>query len=94
MAVVFIDAIPLTAVGKVFKPTLRWAAAQRVVRRMLADLLPATVEAAVEVGADPMHGSLITVTLNSLPEAKRAHLEAQICERLNPLTTRHTIVWR
>ncbi len=92
--VVFIDAIPLTAVGKVFKPTLRWAAAQRVVRRMLADLLPAMGEAAVEVGADPVHGSLIMVTLEGLPAAQRAHLEAQIHERLNPLTTRHAIVWR
>ncbi len=91
--VVFIEAIPLTAVGKVFKPTLRWVAAQRVVRRMLADLLPAAVEAAVEVGADPVHGSLITVTLKGLPEAQQAHLEAQIHERLNPLTTRHAIVW-
>ena len=92
--VVFIDAIPLTAVGKVFKPTLRWAAAQRVAERMLLDLLPAGVDAAVEVGAHPVHGSLITVTLGGLPEVQRGHLDAQVHERLNPLTTRHAIVWR
>jgi len=92
--VLFIDAIPLTAVGKVFKPTLRFAAAQRVVRRMLADLLPVAVEATVEVGADPVHGSLITVILKGLPEEHEAHLGAQIRQRLNPLVMRHTIVWR
>ena len=92
--VVFIDAIPLTAVGKVFKPTLRWAAAQRVVKRMLDDVLPAAVDAVVEVGAHPVHGSLITLTLSGTSAAQQGPLEAQVHERLNPLTTRHAIVWR
>ncbi|MEO7338367.1 MAG: acyl-CoA synthetase, partial [Caldimonas sp.] len=34
----FVDTVPLTAVGKVFKPALRWEAARRAVQRMLADL--------------------------------------------------------
>lgn len=47
------------------------------------------------LGAVPtLHGSLITVTLKGRPEARQGDLDAQIHERLNPLTTRHTIAWR
>jgi fatty-acyl-CoA synthase len=91
--VYFIDAIPLTAVGKVFKPALRWDAAQRAVSQMLADLRRQDLQIAVAVGAHPTHGNLITVRLKGLPAAARAQLEAQVHERLNPLTTRHEIVW-
>src|SRR5206468_7827027 len=41
--VYIVDAIPLTGVGKVFKPQLRWDAAERKVRAMLADLHQGTV---------------------------------------------------
>jgi fatty-acyl-CoA synthase len=93
VAVYFIDAIPLTAVGKVFKPALRWDAAQRAVSQMLANLRQQDLRIAVDVGADPTHGSLITVRLTGLPAAARAQLEAQVHERLNPLEMRHEIVW-
>jgi fatty-acyl-CoA synthase len=93
VAVYFVDAMPVTAVGKVFKPALRWDAAQRAVTQMLADLRRQDLEIAVEVGAHPAHGSLITVTLKGLPVAARAQLEAQVHERLNPLELRHTVVW-
>ena len=93
VAVYFVDAIPLTAVGKVFKPALRWDAAQRAVTQMLADLRRQDLEIAIEVGAHAIHGSLITVRLKGLPAAARAQLEAQVHERLNPLELRHEIVW-
>lgn len=93
VAVYFIDVIPLTAVGKVFKPALRWDAAQRAVSQMLADLCRQDLQIAVAVGAHPTHGNLITVRLKGLPAAARAQVEAQVHERLNPLTTRHEIVW-
>lgn len=38
VAIVLIDAMPLTAVGKVFKPQLRWDAARRVFTDVLAPL--------------------------------------------------------
>ena len=94
VAVYFIDAIPLTAVGKVFKPALRWDAAQRAVSQMLADLRQQDLQIAVEVGPDSTHGSLITVKLKGLPASARAPLEAQVHERLNPLVMRHEIAWQ
>ena len=88
-----VDAIPLTAVGKVFKPALRWQAAERAVAAMLTDLTPAGVSLAVEVGAHAAHGSLITVAWSGVPEPERARLARQVDERLDPLTMRHVLVW-
>ena len=59
----FIDAMPLTAVGKVFKPALRLDAAQRAVGRLLADLAPDGAAIRVETGAHAEHGDLITVRI-------------------------------
>ena len=90
--VYFIDTIPLTAVGKVFKPALRSDAAQRAIGRMLADLPAATIT--VAVASHAVHGSLATVTLQGVAEPDRAALAQQVHERLNPLVMQHEIVWR
>ena len=92
--VYFIEALPLTAVGKVFKPALRWDAARRAVTRMLAGLRRDGGEIAVAVGPHAEHGSLITLTIEGLPTGDRALLERQIGERLDPLVMKHETVWR
>ena len=91
--VVFVDAIPLTAVGKVFKPALRHAAARRVVERLLADIVRDGVGLAVDAGIHPEHGSLITVTLSNAAPAARSALGEAVHKRLDPLTMRHEIAW-
>ncbi len=90
----FVEAVPLTAVGKVFKPALRWDAAQRAVTRMLVALGRPGVEMAVQVGAHAEHGSLITVVISGVAEGERAALGQRVDERLDPLTLRHELVWR
>jgi len=87
-----IDAIPLTGVGKVFKPTLRWDAARRWTEGLLADLVPAGAALKVEVGAHPVHGSLIGVTLTGVAAAQRAAIGKQVHERLDPIKTHHELV--
>jgi fatty-acyl-CoA synthase len=89
----FIDAIPLTAVGKVFKPTLRLDAAQRAVDRLLADLARDGVGIHVEAGAHAEHGDLMTVRIDGVAEAERAALGRQVDARLDPLVMKHQIVW-
>ena len=89
-----VDPMPLTGVGKVFKPALRWDAARRVVTRMLADVAPAGGNVSVEVGAHPVHGSLISVTIDGVPQAARDALAAQVHAHLDPLVMRHEVVWR
>jgi len=89
----FTDAVPLTAVGKVFKPALRWDAAQRAVTRLLADVPISDQTLTVQVGAHPEHGTLIRVEIAGVSEIERAALQQQIDQRLDPLTLRHAIVW-
>ena len=89
-----IETVPLTAVGTVFKPALRWDAAQRAVTRMLSDLRRDGLGIGVAVGAHAEHGSLVTVTLEGAGPAERARLEQAVRARLDPLTLRHVIVWR
>jgi fatty-acyl-CoA synthase len=83
--VYIVETIPLTGVGKVFKPQLRWDAAERKVRAMLADL---HADADVKAAAHATHGNLVTVTLRG----GNAEVEAEIHKRLAPLVMRHEVV--
>jgi fatty-acyl-CoA synthase len=91
--VTFIDAIPLTAVGKVFKPALRWEAARSAVTRLLAGVAPEGAALDVEVGAHAVHGNLITVRFAGVAEPARAALAQRVQERLGALEMRHEIGW-
>jgi fatty-acyl-CoA synthase len=92
VALHLVDPMPLTGVGKIFKPALRWDAARRVATMMLADLaLPGV---SVEVGAHPVHGSLITVGVAGVPASERDAVQARVRQRLGPLTMRHEVDWR
>ena len=108
VAVLLIDAIPLTGVGKVFKPQLRWMAAREVFSKLLTPLNVDGLDffSHVEVGADGTHGTLATVTLKAAPNANsansarpaspqsRAQAEQLAKERMAPFTIRHQIVWK
>jgi fatty-acyl-CoA synthase len=88
-----VGAIPLTAVGKVYKPSLRTDAAERAVHRML-DFVPASgCKADVQVGPHPEHGTMIHVRLGGADGAAREAITEQVKKKLNPLTLRHEIEW-
>ncbi len=89
----FTDAIPLTAVGKVFKPALRLEATRRAVARLLDGLSPPGAEVCVDVGQHAEHGNLITVRVGGVDIDARESLSSRINARLDPLTTRSEIVW-
>ncbi|MDX2201781.1 MAG: acyl-CoA synthetase [Hyphomicrobiaceae bacterium] len=93
VSVVVVDPMPLTAVGKVFKPRLRWDASQRVFRDALAGFQANGVEIDVAVGPHGTHGSLATVWVRGVAGEARAGLERTIRERLAPFVMRHEIVW-
>jgi fatty-acyl-CoA synthase len=92
----FVEAIPLTAVGKVFKPALRWDAAERAVRRMLASIAADADGCSVDVavGGHAEHGTLITVTLAGGSQAARALVEQRVHEKLDPLPLKHVVAAR
>jgi fatty-acyl-CoA synthase len=88
-----VDSIPLTAVGKVYKPSLRTDAAQRAVRRML-DFVPASgCKADVDLKPHKEHGTMIHVRLSGGQAAAREAVTAQVKKKLDPLTLRHAIEW-
>ena len=100
VAVLVIDAIPLTGVGKVFKPQLRWQAAQAVFSKLLEPLAAEGAAITVAVGADGTHGTLARITVKrtgasagaQAPDAKAA-LAAQVAQCMSPFTIRHQILW-
>jgi fatty-acyl-CoA synthase len=96
VAVLLIDAIPLTGVGKVFKPALRWQAAERVFAPLLAQAIPSGgaggVRVAVSVGADGTHGTLARVVVQGGSAAERAQAAARASEVLAPFTIRHEVM--
>ncbi len=88
-----IDPMPLTGVGKVFKPQLRWVATHRVFTEALAPLSQQNVAFDVSVGAHGTHGSLATVTLRGVPNDARLSVAQRVDQCLNPFVIRHEIQW-
>jgi fatty-acyl-CoA synthase len=91
VALNFVDPMPLTAVGKIFKPALRVDAARRVAEQLLEGLSLSGAPLRVEVVADARHGQLIRVALGAAAGDERARLTKAIDERLDPLTIRHEV---
>ncbi len=88
-----IDPMPLTGVGKVFKPKLRWDAATRVFTGLLTPLRERGIDCKVEVGAHGSHGSIATVTLTGVPEATREAVTNEVHTLLGPFVMRHEVVY-
>jgi fatty-acyl-CoA synthase len=88
-----INPMPLTGVGKVFKPQLRWDAATRVLTMILAPLAEKGIDCSVRVGAHGSHGSLATVTFVNAPDHERDALAAEVHAVLAPFVLRHEIVF-
>lgn len=74
-SVIIVDELPLTPVGKIFKPALVREQIAQVFRQVLKDLAPGRFE--VEVLADPRHGNLAVVKLAD-PAGKREAVEAAL----------------
>jgi fatty-acyl-CoA synthase len=91
--IIVIDPMPLTAVGKVFKPHLRWDAAQRVFAQRLTALREQGLFYEISVGPHDTHGTLAIVTVKDVPSGSRDAVAQQVHEVLNPFVIRHEIRW-
>ncbi len=92
VALHFVAPMPLTAVGKIFKPALRIDAIRRVAEQLLEGLGAGGESVAVQVEPDAKHGQLVRVSLGGTQGAARERLIAAVHERLGPLTIRHEVV--
>ena len=90
--VIPVEPMPLTGVGKVFKPQLRWDAATRVFTRVLAQLTDRGIDCSVKVGPHGSHGSIATVTLRGVSSDARQAVENEVHTLLAPFVLRHEVV--
>jgi fatty-acyl-CoA synthase len=90
--VIPVEPMPLTGVGKVFKPQLRWDAATRVFTRVLAQLTDRGIDCTVKVGPHGSHGSMATVTLRGVSGDAREAVENEVHTLLAPFVLRHEVV--
>ncbi len=91
--ILLVDPMPLTGVGKVFKPRLRWLASERVFERTLAPLAEKGAVCRVLVAAHGTHGSLATVTVSGVLPSFRQAVGNEIRRHLAAFTLRHEIEW-
>ncbi len=96
VALHFIDSMPLTAVGKIFKPALRFDAIGRVAGALVATALAgqgaSAADWALAVLPDAQHGQVVQVTLHSSDGSQRQAWAAAVHAALGPLALHHTVV--
>ncbi len=93
-SIVILDQMPLTTVGKIFKPPLRSDAVRRVYAEALSSVLPAHLSWEIQVEPNPQHGMLATLILSGIPEEQRAHVQEQIARALGVYVVKYQIQWR
>jgi fatty-acyl-CoA synthase len=92
--VVPIPVMPLTGVGKIFKPALRLDAAQRAFEAALAPLKAEGVDATVAVRNDPDYGTLAVVRVGGAADPAHAAIEKRCTELLGGFQIRHRVVFQ
>jgi len=88
--VVIVDKIPLTPVGKIFKPALRWDAIKRVYEDELRQLGDLVESIEVKVAEDKIHGSLATIIVKPAPNVSRD----RIADTVNEILGRYTVKYK
>jgi len=89
--VVVIPVMPLTGVGKIFKPALRLQAAQLAFEAAIAPLEAQGVAASVSVRDDPTHGTLAVVRIGKPGLLTPDAIEQQCSQLLGGFQIRHAV---
>lgn len=87
--IVVLDAMPMTAVGKIAKPALRRDATRRAAQAAIAQ--HAGTRSAIEVKEDATGKLCIAVTLSNTPQGERDRLAAVLKDALGRLNLNHEI---
>jgi fatty-acyl-CoA synthase len=85
--IAIVEEVPLTPVGKIFKPALRWKAIEKVYQTALEDLQDLAESVEVAVSEDKVHGSLAAITIQAASQAS----EEQIKDKVDGLLARFTV---
>jgi len=87
--VFIIDQIPLTPVGKIFKPALRWDAIKRVYETELEKLGPLADSVELKVGEDKVHGSSVTIKVKAAANVSKDEITSKVSELLALYTVKY-----
>jgi fatty-acyl-CoA synthase len=87
------DRIPLTAVGKIFKPKLRWDATRRVYEQELKALGDLALSVEVSVAEDKVHGTKALIRIRPAQGADPEKIRKRVQEILARYTVRHEVVF-
>ena len=90
--VIVLDQLPVTAVGKIFKPALRCDATRRAFDAALAPLRTSGVELKVEAAPDDRYGVLARVTVLGVDPAARPSMTAEVNRLLGRFTVQREVV--
>jgi fatty-acyl-CoA synthase len=91
--VVIIPEMPMTGVGKIFKPQLRWRETETVLTDYLKGLTEKGLGVKVDVGEGPKGGTLATITLSG-QTADKAEAEAEVARVVGNFTyIKHQVNW-
>ncbi len=89
--VLVIDEMPLTPIGKIFMPALRWDSTRRVYEKELEVLGDAAESVEVEVAEDKLYGSMATIKVKPAPGADSGQIESQVRDLLAHYTVRYRL---
>jgi fatty-acyl-CoA synthase len=90
--VFIVDRIPLTAVGKIFKPALRWDASERVYRQELEALGGLVEEVTVKVGEDKVHGTKAFIRVKPAGGVTAEAIRNRVAEILARYTVYYDVI--
>ena len=80
--IVITPQIPLTPVGKIFKPALRWDATKRMYEKEMEALSDLAHSVSVSVGEHKVHGTVVRITVTPRAGAQKKAIQDKIAEIL------------
>jgi fatty-acyl-CoA synthase len=90
-AVHIVDKMPLTPVGKIFKPALRWQSIQRVYETELQALGDLAQGIEVVVHEDKIHGAIADITIQAAPGVSAEAIEQKVSDIMARYTVKHNL---
>ena len=89
--VAIVESMPVTLVGKIFKPELRWDATTRVFTRELAAIGDLVEKFEVITGEDKVHGTMARIAIWPKTGVANSDVEERIRQVLGRYTVRYTV---
>ncbi len=90
--IVILDELPLTSVGKIFKPALRWDATRRVYEDALTGLGDLADFVVVKVVEDKVHGALARIDIEPGENVSGKAIENKVGDLLSRYTVRYELM--